>query len=356
MEFLKEKKFSELNSFEKMLKFIQINYMKLYSIILANASEEPTTFPDAETALAKESCPSLRRSMSQGAHISHAFLRCFTTRDILEKFFMFAVSPLGEGGDGDVTMYEINIGGKNFPDHTFLVLKNNTLNETYILQSYYFGYLFGGKYGLIKLDYASSVELEAILRGYVALSGTVDVGDFAGLNARFEKFTGIVSSRHAMDSRIHEGLNDIQIIVRHSPYETFMNAIVIGIDNILRKNIELLTSGRLSNVPIQIDYRVYHAFNTMYFEDAVFHHLTNLHKSGHFLGMDLGYVKDTVQCRDDGTVRDFYFMRVKVDTTISLADVELLYRNFNIVVQNVSLVSRPILQSEADFLERYEQF
>ena len=358
MEFLREKKFSELNSFEKILKFIQINYMKLYAIILANASEEPTTFPGAGTNLAKAACPTLRRSLSQGEHISHAFLQCFATRDILEKIFMFPTAIPGEGVDGHphVTMYEINLGGKNFPDHTFLVVKNNALNETYILQSYYFGYLFGGKYGLIKLDQTSKKELEQIIEGYLALTGTIDVGDFAGLNKRFEKFTGIVSYRHAMDSRIHDGVNGIEIKPRHFPYETFMKSISIGVDFIIRKNIELLKSRRLISVPIQIDYRVYHAFDTFYFEDAKFHHLTNLHKSGHFLGMNLGAVKDTVQCRDDGSTRDFYFTRVKVDTTISLADVELLFRNFEIIIKNITDISRPILQSEADLLELYEQF
>lgn len=361
MDFLRSHKFSEIDDIVgKVLKFIQLNYIKFYSIILANAMLDPAQFLALGASIA-QAIPTLKGAHTSADEISHGYSRCFTTRFVMEKILHFdewtPITPINDGDHAtDVYVTEVNLGGETFPDHTFLLLTYR--DNCYLIQSYYYSYLFGGKYGLIKLDQAKRDELLTIINKYEQISD----GRFAptpiqmiSLNKSLEEFTGVDASKHARDMSVaHVGNpNYITLNRRFVNVHMFYESIKTSIDNILRSCLSNFTNHRLAHIPIKIDYRVYDAFRDrplLVGKDHMFE-LANIDVTDHFLGYIVGTARELSMCKD-GTIKEFAYFPVKIDSTLAEAQVARLFAIFN----RVWAGGVPLTAAEEGELELYERF
>ena len=110
------------NKFYDLLKLLQRHYWKLHQVII---------YKDC-----------------QGSVPSSDLARCGVTKTILKNiiFDLKYIKQVNCNESPDVKVYEFSIDGKDFGDHTFLIIYYN--NNYYLLQSFYYEYLFSGKYGL----------------------------------------------------------------------------------------------------------------------------------------------------------------------------------------------------------------
>jgi hypothetical protein len=133
----------------------------------------------------------------------HSFLRCYTSRYILNYLF----GELERSQDSDRMVLEdnfiiniYNLGGPQFPDHTFITLQYE--GEFYILQSFYYQYSFRSIYGLTKLNEEGKREFNELMTAYKTFSeipyDKSNDPHIIYLNQRFSKFTGIDSTRHTV--------------------------------------------------------------------------------------------------------------------------------------------------------------
>ena len=182
LEFISENVYNG-GTFELFLQRLQSNYGTIISLTQAFQDKFGTVFPNLETYLVKDNVDSL----------SHSFARCYTTREILKNLFGMDRWYRNPNLPSDDAIFRVvNIGGKLFPDHTFVIIQYK--ESVYLLQSYYYGYLLSGKYGVIKLLGDSFIELDNILEGYK--NPNLQEYEIEALNRRFSFFTGIESSRH----------------------------------------------------------------------------------------------------------------------------------------------------------------
>jgi hypothetical protein len=139
----------------------------------------------------------------------HSVLRCYTSRVMLNYIFKeVAKEPSTErmeladetGNDpGEITIITYNLGGPQFPDHTFITIQ--TRESFYLLQSFYLQYSFGSLYGLIKLNAGQKVLFDQIIDGYKHFNRSYLITDnsksqLKDINDAFKTFTGIDTDSH----------------------------------------------------------------------------------------------------------------------------------------------------------------
>ena len=184
-EFISEHDYPD-GSFEYLLKKIQVSYGLFVSLIQAFYARFAAVIPDLHTYI----------DITDLDTLSHSLARCYTTRSILNGLFGIDKWYKLQGlVTDDIEFKIVNLSGPEFPDHTFIIIKCRGID--YILQSYYYSYLLSGKYGVIKLSPAESVEINTILANYeyYQIPGTnphyIELNNIA-----LTKFTGVDFKRH----------------------------------------------------------------------------------------------------------------------------------------------------------------
>jgi len=165
---------------------------------------------------------------------SHAATRCFITREFFNELFNDAgtalthieLQQLQENG---ILYYisEFNFTGIDYPDHTFLLIYNAENNVYYLLQSYYYAYTFGGKYGFIKLNKKAFDDFVTLINEYRSIEQISDIDPYKkeiikNLNIRLQQYTGIDSTGHELDMRPKEGPNKMEIKTKATTLERIL--------------------------------------------------------------------------------------------------------------------------------------
>jgi hypothetical protein len=242
--FLKDSAEGECTGFENCIKFFQAKYndIQLAYGILEDDEEYKT---------------------------SHSATRCFTTREFFNELFddhgsVLTPSQLqllqNKGIPFFITQFDFS--GTDFPDHTFLFIYNQDNDVYYLLQSYYFAYTFGGKYGFIKLNRKAFNDFRALIQSYKECSGISESSKkplIRQLNLELQKYTGINSSKHQPDMRVKSGPNIINITEQTTTLERLLG----NTHRHLNKFSQKARSTRLYSVslPSKLDrYEIYDAF------------------------------------------------------------------------------------------------
>ena len=167
--------------------------------------------------------PLLHPSVDSKDPASHSATRCFTTREFFESLFSESHTALSETEKqqlkaesesvaasskipSNITVTRFCFGGEGFPDHTFLVIHDQTHELYYIIQSYYYAYTVNGKYGFLKLSKAAAARFERMINSYEGLVGNnpleqADKQQLYTLAGELSRFTGVDSRLHGQDNR-----------------------------------------------------------------------------------------------------------------------------------------------------------
>ena len=190
IEFLSDNENYHQDSFEMLLKTIQSNFGFFTAVLTKYFDDFMDTIPQINTFIDTSSIDST----------SHSLVRCYSTRCILDALFDMSKWYTYAGFKPDDMKFTIiEIGGRLFPDHTFVLIE---FRESYfLLQSYYFAYLLSGKYGILQLDLESMTDIHEIFIAYQNLSrrdfeSEADYEYLAQTNQRLSKFTGVDSEKH----------------------------------------------------------------------------------------------------------------------------------------------------------------
>lgn len=223
------------DNFYQFLKRIQRHYWKLHQII------------------------SLMKPNKNFCKYSHDRLRCRTTRDVLSEIFIRNKKETNlqtyESNYNDIIITLISLVGDSFPNHSFMVIEHK--GEKYLLQSYWYEYLFSGKYGLQKLTIEEYERLEQILNIYEENKEYPDYELIDEANTIFSHFTGIDFNKHPTDISTRKNVKDNLL---YSTFvfeeEEFFNGLKHYFDNIY----DWVINFQEKNFDFDFKYFIYDAF------------------------------------------------------------------------------------------------
>ena len=254
MIFLCDEDDSTLSPFERLLKSIQKNFSCLYAIMNSFVEENPNRISCDTTNQIFQIVPVLRRTASLQDRTSHANFRCWSSRKFFELLISFDFIPDRPKTLTDISINEVSLGGRGFPDHTFILIEYDGVY--YIMQSYYYAYIVAGKYGLIKLDETEGLNLKILLEMYTEAAKTGE--DVSNMNDFFSNYTGIDAKQHAIDMAERRSPRSCTVVSKNiSPDNFIIN---------LFKNLAILYRHVDANpYPIDIDifYTLYISFKDL---------------------------------------------------------------------------------------------
>ena len=256
MQFLALANYDELTQFEKFLRMLQINFNILYSITNKYIEISPYSFTRHLSS---------QRQMAQLVSYnvmdkSHSYFRCWSSRTFFQLLFNFNLIPDKNEEQGDVSIYYIDLGGKNFPDHTFIVIKYQNIH--YIIQSYYFAYSVRGKYGLIKLNDDDWLDFSNIITEYKRIEKTPMLASsffVQTINKRLERYTGVNSEKHGPDmnreARKHKP-NTCTFIQKNVAFHNFIMAVILNLNDLKM----FIQTHNVHPLQFGIQYKLYDCF------------------------------------------------------------------------------------------------
>jgi len=243
MIFICDLDYEQLSLFEIILKGIQMNFNCFYEIMNSYVKKNPQSI-----ACAPEQVACITSGID--IHRSHSHFRCWSSRRFLELLVGFDLLPHKAPEAGDVEVTEVSIGGRMFPDHTFIIIGYN--NTYYIMQSYYYAYSMTGKYGLIKLSEGEKDLLKQLLGSYQEYAKTTR--DVSHLNNILSTFTGVNSVEHGPDMRERFGQRGCILNTKYMSPVRFAES--------LNQNLEILYKHVAENegIRVEIKYQLYLCF------------------------------------------------------------------------------------------------
>lgn len=214
IEFIRENVYP-LGSFEYFLQKLQMGYGTILSLMQVFSGQFINLIPEIGPTL----------DLKNIEQMSHSLARCYTTRSILSNLLGLDRWYDDSGLVSDDMRFRIvNISGKFFPDHTFILINHN--KALYVLQSYYYSYLIAGKYGVLKLTGENLAEMESILDTYVSCArNRIDMRRIRENTENFSKYTGVNYNIHAGNTSRKAGRNTIEIIRTYANSQCVMRYI-----------------------------------------------------------------------------------------------------------------------------------
>lgn len=145
-------------------------------------------------------------STDDGRNVKHLFaglpniINTINEVDLLNKIYELILNKIIVTTPNRIRILQIGLGGKGFPDHTFLVFVNysgNTIKLT-ILQSFYYMYTFQGDFGIISIDNHHDFVRMLAIYIYSTYAGVRNSTYITSANNYLQQLTGVTLDNHGI--------------------------------------------------------------------------------------------------------------------------------------------------------------